>query len=333
MPAKQPKMTFSALAKEVGTTTSVVSRVMKNTSTTIAISKETKRKILDLAWEQGFRTNNNIGFMTPSEIISVDSIYYPVMTGVMERCSELNYGVFNSTFDDKEPEQIPQFLLERNVSGMIFLTRIPVFLNEFLIAEKIPYVVTNPIFSEMENDSVTFSDYETMNNLLDHLNAMGYRKYVYVSYDAGSNYSNNVLECFHDFIDAKAYEGKIMLPNSSEDTDASMEKIICDLKSEMEKANDETVFITPTRLFTIKILEVAASQGKVYPSHFGFVGNNLLADYSIPKLTTVFYPFYELGKAAVNMIGDKWKHKTFSTKTAVIKGKIIKNQSTNRRLG
>lgn len=319
------KITFSSLAKEIGVTTSVVSRVLKNTSTTIAIGQNTKRKILDIAWERGYRLNNNIGFMATTKNMSVDLHYYPVTTGILERCATLNLGIFSSSFDD-DNAMIPEFLLKREVSGMIFLGKIPSNIETYLYAEKIPYVVINPYsITQMEKDCVLFNDYETMTNLLEYLNGNGYKEYICISYDDDTNYSKKIAESFKNFLNASSHKGALLLSKSSGETE-----LFDRIKDLINSASSDTVFIALSRLFTMKILEYIAIQDKKIPDDLGIVGNNLLADYYIPKLTTVFYPFYESGVVAVDAIIEKWENKVFSVKPKTVRGKLIKNTSTKR---
>ena len=317
------KITFSSIAREIGVTPSVVSRVMRNTSTTITIGKETKRRILDLAWSRGFQLNRNVGLIAPDKK-DIGLIYHPAATGVLERCAELGFGIFNALYgEDGASTAIPEFLLKRKVGGVISFDLLPEKMLEYLDDEMIPYVVMNPRKYITDEDSILFSDYETMKELLSHLKGKGYRRYVYVSYDDKTHYSKMVKQSLEDFLKTEPFEGQILLTETKNEP-----KTIATLEGLVESSSSETVFITPTRLFTIKILEFFAMQGKHAPKDAGIVGSNLIADHYIPKLTTVNYPFYEMGMLAVDMLGEKWEKRIFKMPNRCICGRISINEST-----
>lgn len=322
--AKRTSITFSSLAREIGVTTSVVSRVLNNNSTTISIGAEMKRRILEAAWEKGLILNSNIGLMVPESVSKADFLYYPTLSGIIQHCIMFEYGLLNSSFGDCENNpEIPDFLLKRKVSGMLFLDSLPANIRDFLIDEKIPYVVMNPSSGPMEKDCVLFNDYEAMTELLEYLRKKGYDEYIYVSLASSTAYSQNVQSSFNDFISANKFKGSVILSNAGKEQDSFTE-----LNCKIRKARKNTVFITPSRLFTIKLLALFESYGKSVPDGVGLVGSNLLADYYIPKLTTVQYPFLEMGAIAVEMLREKLAARQFNVDSETIKVKIIKNQST-----
>lgn len=319
---KSIKHSFSSLAREIGVTTPVVSSILRNTSATTFASSATKQRILEAAWSKGFRLNSNIGIVVPAEIKANEVLYYPGFAGMMERCAELGMGVFNASFSGDTPA-IPDFILKREISGVIFWGRAPQNMKSLLITEKIPFIILNPFNEQLENDAVYFSDYETMTSLLEYLLTKGYKEYIYVSHGAAMTYIKEVTESFNDFIKAESLKGTVLLspPEGSE-------KLIAQVSSMIEHGNSKTVFITPARMFTIKILELFAAHGKTIPADAGVVGSNALADFCIPKMTTVVYPFYEMGVAAVDMMQEKWNKRQFHLSAKKIQGIIIKNEST-----
>lgn len=318
------KITFSSIAREVGVTTCVVSRVLKNNSTTISIGAGTKKKILDSAWEKGLVLNSNIGLMIPDTVAQADFIYYPVMSGVMQQCMKADYGILNDIFDSTASSvKIPDFLTKRKVSGMLFVDSIPGNIKDMLLEEKIPYVIINPSSDVTEKDCVMFDDHEAMTELLEYLKSKGYKDYVYVSLSSTTAYSRNVISSFKEFTTKNKFENTIILSNPSEE-----EKVFDMLNKRISNAGRNTVFITPSRLFTIKILALCETNSKSAPADIGIVGSSLLAEYWIPKLTTVQYPFFEMGVHAVEMLKKKQTNRQYSMGSEFIGYKIIKNGST-----
>jgi DNA-binding LacI/PurR family transcriptional regulator len=283
-----------------------------------------KRRILEAAWEKGLILNSNIGLMVPESVSEADFLYYPALSGIIQHCMMFEYGLLNSSFgDDASNPDIPDFLLKRKVSGMLFLDRMPANIRDFLIDEKIPYVLMNPSSGPMEKDCVLFNDYDAMTELLEYLRQKGYDEYVYVSIASSTAYSQNVLKSFKDFIKMNSFKSSIILAKPAEEQNTFDE-----LNRKIRKAQKSTVFITPSRLFTIKLLALFEANGKSAPDNIGIVGSNLLADYYIPRLTTVHYPFLEMGGIAVEMLREKLAARQFNVDSETVNVKIIKNQST-----
>ena len=321
---KRDRVTFSSIAKEIGVTTSVVSRVMNNNSSTISIGKTTKRRVLDAAWEKGFFLNRNIGLMVPERVSKADFIYYPSLAGIIHESMKLDYGILNLSYDDSKPfTEIPDFLSKRKVSGMLFLDTVPESVRGHLVDEKIPYVVMNPSSGSTENDSIVFNDYDAMTELLEYLEKKGYEDYVYISYDSSTTYSGNVIRSFNDFSGSGTITKTVILSTPSKEESALQE-----LSKRIRNAGRNTVFITPARLFTIKLMALLEANGKYCPDDVGIVGSSLLAEYCIPRLTTVEYPFFEMGSLAVEMLRQKQVSRQYNLDSIVVKAKIIMNQST-----
>ena len=316
------KITFTSIARELGVTTSVVSRVMKNNSTTISIGRETKKKILTMAWERGLQLNRNIGLIASGRD-EISTFYPPAAAGILERCGELGFGIFSGHYKEESNAEIPEFLLKRSIGGIISFDNIPKKIKAFLAEENIPCVVMNPSINPLSEDCILFNDYENMMELLLYLSEKRYKSYIYISSDSRIHYSQMVMKSFSDFLKKGSFEGQILTSTPSRELEilALLEKLV-------RNSTSDTVFITPARFFTMKILEFFSKHGKRLPKDGGVVGCSLLADYYIPKLTTIYYPFYEMGVTAVDMLKDKWKTRQFNIKSRIILGRLIKNEST-----
>lgn len=318
------KTTISSIAREAGVTPSVVSRLFKNTSKTVTIGAETKKRILKIAWDKSFRPNDNIGLLTPSELKKDGAYYYPMATGFMEECAKSGLGIFNGTFDESSDE-IPELLLKRQVSAAAFLHYIPETIMDFLNNEKIPFVIMNPTEFERESDSVMFNDYDAMKELLEHLRTQRFRKFVLATFDISTYYAKNIVNCFKDFLCENNYQG-LLLSTSHWSIDEINEKI----NDHVRAATGETALITSSRLFTMKFLEATISHNKSFPKDLGIAGSSMIGDFYIPNLTNIRYPFYEMGASATQMIMEKWKTRNFNMDSATIRVIVVKNESTKR---
>lgn len=318
------KITLKSIADEVGVTPSVVSRVMRNNSSTIAIGQQTKQKILDLAIEKGIRLNNNIAVFIPGFHPSNESYFYSFLAGVMLQANKYNFGVFcekNNSSDQKSDSSIPDFLLKKEVNAGIFFNNIPNTFKDYFESERIPFVIANPVQEVPGENSVVFDDYGTMQKLLKHLEKQDYRSYYMISYAPESSYVRSRIACFNEFIRDASYTGRVITSESD---------ALTEIPSLVKSSTPETVFIADARLYTMKILEHIALCGKKLPEDIGLVGSPLLADFYRPKLTTVTNPNFEMGAACIDMVSNIWDKKNQPCNNVIIKGELIINGSTMR---
>lgn len=314
-------ITFTSLAQELGVTPSVVSRVMKNNSTTISIGKTTKKKILEMAWERGLQLSQSIGIIAPA-LEEINTFFYPAAAGLLDRCAQLGFGIFSARLS-LENSDIPDFLLNRKIAGVVSLDNLPEHIRNFLIEEHIPIVVMNPSAGNVENDAILFNDYQNMAALLSYLKQRGYTRYIYISYDNKTHYALTVMKSLSDFLSKESFDSELLLSKDDDEAELmpALEKLI-------KNSDARTVFITPGRFFTIKILEFFSKYGKTAPKNGGIAGSNMLADYYKPKLTTIHYPFYKMGIAAIDMMKKKWDSRNFNLKSTTISATLFKNEST-----
>lgn len=314
------KLSFSAIARELNLSTAVVSNVLRNTSTTTLASNTTKQRILAAIWEKGLRLSDNIGVIVTREVRKHEALFYPGFAGITERCARLGFST--TLLVNTAEDEISATLRLNNFCGVIFWNEASPKLLKVVAGEKIPFVFLNPQQKYAEADSILFDDYDLMYRLLLYLHEKSYRRYIFLS-GKSSFYVEEQRRGFRDFLKTKKVTG-ILLENFNDNQAV--------LKEEAANSNEETVFITFFRYETIKILELFFSYSKSFPEDGGLVASNLLADFYMPRLTTIMNPYYESGSRAVDMIVEKWNTGIFNLGSHVVmKGKIIKNQSTGEK--
>lgn len=315
------KESFSSIARELGVSIAVVSNVIRNTSSTTLASVATRQKILRVAWEKGVRPNNNIGVVVPADVHQNESIFFPGFAGISACCTKLGFGVFHTCAEDT----IPEFIANRNVSGVIFWNVVPEPLREFVESEMIPYLVMNPLDINGDYDFISNDDYVTMLELLYYLHEKDYRNFFLVHPNDKSVYSIRLKNAFNEFLNRTSTNGGLVLFNDQE----SNNQLIDNLERVISSSNRDTVLIAISRYHTVKVLEHLSALGKQIPNNLGFVGANTIARHYSPRLTSISSPFYEIGVAAVEMIAKKWKNRQLRLgERKWIKGRIIKTLST-----
>ncbi|OQA85000.1 MAG: HTH-type transcriptional repressor CytR [Lentisphaerae bacterium ADurb.Bin242] len=322
------KYSYASIARELGVSKALVSSVLRNTSVTTGSSKKTKRQILELAWNNGLRLNSNIGIVIPREVAQNQILYYHGLVGVIEKCSAFGYNLTSMIVD--EHSALPEPLRNHEVSALLFWNDLPEEFAHFAAGEKMPFVLLNPQGKHPECDAVSFSDYGTMFKLLRHLYENGYRKFHYLLENNEMSFNCKTSKAFRNFSKQYQIAASILSPEGND-----REAILPQLEKLAEKSDGRTAFITFTRFYTIKILEMLSRAGKRIPDDAGVVGSHLLSEFYNPSLTTIEYPFYEMGAAGVEMLHEKWDARQYVLgREKIIEGRILKKDSTvstNRR--
>jgi len=317
----EKKVTLKTIADDVGVSISVVSRVLNNKKKIVPITPQTKKRILESAIKHDLRINNNIGIFIPETIMDSDFIHYPFVAGVFSQAHEYDYGVFCTAFNDDITEaDIPEFLEDRKVSGVIFIGKISPVIASFLENNMIPYVLADISGKPETKNCISIDYYGTTLALLNHLKENGYREYIFVNNieDVPSAFEQIEFNCFKQFLDENSFEGDILYYQNGLDDYLQV------ISQKIKDSTQETVFITESRLFTIEILKLFSLQEKTVFRDVGLVGSNLLSEYTIPKLMSVKYDFNKIGEKSVIMMREILENKHKPIRKEIIIGKVIK---------
>jgi DNA-binding LacI/PurR family transcriptional regulator len=165
-----------------------------------------------------------------------------------------------------------------------------------------------------------------MKELLDHLSSQKYTNFIMLSSlkKPLPNYFTQEMECFKDFLNDNGFKGNILLEKDDK------AKLLKEIDKEVKDAASETVFIADSRYLTIKLLELFYAHGKNMPNDAGMVGNNLIANFTEPKLTTRKISFYDLGGATVDMMNKLWSNNNKPMGNWELDSQIIINDSTRK---
>lgn len=325
MDNNKSKITLKEIADKAGASISVVSRTLRNKPTSVLISEETKSKILETAIEMGWRRNSNIGVVAPDNVIKSDSYFLPCLAGIFHEANKFGNGIFIGEFSSASTDdkiEIPDFIYKKEISGVALMHSIPQKLKEYLDAEKIPFLVLNPMNPQSEN-CIILNDYGLFMDLLLHLKEQGYKRYYYISFDANSNYTRETIKAFDDFLATNKFLGKIMLSDEK-----SFSGILRETSEFVKNSTPDTVFISDARFWTVKLLEFFTLHGKAFSGNAGIVGHQSIAEVYYPQLTSIKQPLFDMGKLAIEMINKLWENKKLSMDAVTMKGALNIREST-----
>lgn len=311
MSTTKKKITCASLARELGISEALFSKVLRNTSKTTLVAAKTKQRILKAVWDSGIELNRNIGILLPREVYSAETLYYPMFAGLATRCAENGYGLFSAIQEDG----IPDFLEKRNICGLVFWNEVPQNLLEYAEEEFLPYLALNPQH-DFSGDAVVFNDYEHMYELLEYLQSKGYRNYIISHMFDNSEHGRILMAALHAFLQKEQLNGIIYRDFS-------------ELSQLVRESGEDTVFLQFSRLDTVKVLEYFTLWGKRIPEDGGVVGHGTIGEYYQTPLTSLKYPYFESGKAATDLLLRKLNERKYQLHVReTVQGIIIKYSST-----
>lgn len=316
----EKKVTLKTIADDVGVSISVVSRVLNNKKKKVPITPDTKRRILKSAINHNLRTNSNIGIFIPDRLMDYDLVHYPFVAGVFSQAHEYDYGIFCTAFSDNMTvEDIPAYLENRKVSGVIFLNAIPPVIADFLKDNLIPYVLADIGGKPTPTNCISIDYYSTTLALLNLLKERGYLEYIFVSNTTGTLpvFEQIEFNCFRKFLDDNMFKGEILCYNKELDDYLEI------ISKKVKKMTSKTIFITESKLFTIEIMKLFAVHNKTIPEHGGLAGSSLLSKSTVPNLFSIKYDFNKIGEQSVSMIYRILTNKHHPEEKVMTAGEIL----------
>lgn len=296
-------VTLNEIAKRAGVAKSTVSRFLNNGP----VSDETREKIQKIIDETGYVPNqfaqslkaqrsNMIGVILPRfDSPSTNQ----VLRGIDELAYEQDYQLVltNSNLDSQREKENLALLERQKVSGIIWIASL---FDETLVQQikqlKVPILV---IGQQIEGvPCLVHQDYQAGVKIAEHALSLGHRDLLYVGVTEDDN-AVGVLRR-DGFVETVHQAGATV---SLLETDFSR-KLAYEQALTYLPDVKATYIAAATDQIAIGIANAAQDLKLKIPEDFslsGFGGYSE-SDYAYPRITTVDYPFYELGKKALELL-------------------------------
>lgn len=311
MPKKQ--ITLADLAKSLGISTATVSRALKNYPD---ISKETKRRVLELAKEMNYRPNsmaaglrkresNIIGVIVPS---IVNHFFSSVIKGIMEVAYQQNFRVMlcqSNESHDKEVADANALFGSRVDGVMISLAHETQSIEHLKIFQDagVPLVFFDKTPEGMPNISrVVVDDYQGAFQAVDHLIRKGHHRIAHFRGPLEASTSRNRLKGYKDALKSHdiPFDENLIYPCK----DISLEEGKKFAISLHKNHPDCTALFTITDLVAIGAMLAFRELGIHVPNQMAICGfsNNPMASIIQPSLSSVSQPSLEMGRKAAHLL-------------------------------
>jgi LacI family transcriptional regulator len=333
------KITIKTIAKELGVSTSTVSKALKDSH---EISKETKDKIQAYADLYNYKPNNLalqlrnqktkvLGVILPK---IVHHFFSTVIMGIEEGANKKGYNImvcFSNESYQKEVETL-KVLSNGSVDGLIVSIANETLENkEFkhfvdLVTEEIPLVLFDRVVDEILCDKVVVNDVGAGYKATKHLLNNGHKKIALITTPNHVNVGA---------LRRQGYEKALIEEYIKTDKNLIVEiDEKKDIKKQIEKVfnQDINAVFAVNEIYAANAMRIAKERGLKIPEDFSVIGftDGLISEYSSPSITTIAQHGFTMGKQAVELLIERIENEQeiFKPKKIVISSDLKLREST-----
>lgn len=338
------EITIYDIAEYLHISATTVSRGLKDNP---AISKLTRRKIADAAHRLGYRSNSFASSLrskttqTLGVIVPRISSYFmaAALAGMEDAASRQGYTLIinHSNESMEKEEQNARTMFNKRVDGLLISVAYDTSNTNHLqpfFDRNIPIVFFDRTFPHKESMSIEIDNFQAGYEVTKHLLDQGFRKIAHLTgnllrnvyADRLEGYKKALQEYRIPFDKQRLYIG----PLSHEAGIQLAEKMIAMKNRERPDAvfaaNDTSAVYCMLRL---------KEAGFRIPADIGFAGfnNDPVSEVVSPKLTTIHYPGYQVGEAAVNQMISHLKGHSVLTATPriILRSELLIRNSSQKK--
>ena len=338
--------TIEDVAKKSGLSVSTVSLVLNNKPN---VSNETRHKVQRAISDLKFhprrsarglasRESGNIGFLLTEDHFSKSEPFYTnIFLGTEFEARDHNYYVLLTTVGStlKNEKQIPRFLLEHNVDGVIVAGKIGSSWLDEIVERGLPVVLVDFESSRHDLSSVAMDNQSGARLAVRHLHKLGHMRIGFIGGDIkhpsiAARFAGFVQECEALKIDHRTEWVSISERGTNKENGIEATKKIClhrdRLPSAIFAANDA---------MALGCIQQLKSLNLRVPQDVAVVGfDNIEAGLHIdPKLTTVNVRKEELGAIAVRRLVEMMKSDSPAVTRTLMPVELIVRESCGTKNG
>lgn len=333
------KITIKTIAKELGVSTSTVSKALRDSH---EISSETKKKIQAYANLYNYKPNNLalqlrnqktkvIGVILPK---IVHHFFSTVIMGIEEGANKKGYNImvcFSNESYKKEVETL-KVLSNGSVDGLIVSISNETLENKDykhfvdLVSEEIPLVLFDRVVDEILCDKVVVDDVGAGYKATTHLIENGRKKIALLTTPSHVNVGTLRRQGYE-----KALIDAYIRPNKNLIVEIDEKK---DIKSQIQKVFKEGIdaVFAVNEIYAANAMRIAKEKGLNIPSEISIIGftDGLISEYSSPSITTIAQHGFTMGIQTVELLIERIENETevYKPKKIVISSDLKIREST-----
>ena len=338
---EKARITIKDVAKRASVSIATVSLVINNNS---RISKTTRTKVLNAIKVLNYypsksaqslvnKKTGNLGFiLTDDHFLRTEPFYTRIFLGTEFEAGRNEYYVLLATVktDYNEGAQIPRFVLEGSVDGIIIAGKIPSGLLSELLKFKIPLVCVDFYRNGIDYPVVLIDNIQGGMLATEHLLKLNHKNIAFLGGDINHPSIADRLIGYKSALqkaDIKINENIIITnspyPNRQNGYDSA--RLLVEIN------NDVTAIFACNDAMAIGAMQYFKDNNIYVPKDISLVGfddveANLLLD---PNLTTIRVPKIDLGVEAVKYLIEIINNKITSSKKIIVPVELIIRNSTS----
>lgn len=321
------------VADAAGVSTATVSRVLANKP---HVSAKVQKKVMDVVQTMGYRPNRvarNLRAMQSSIIaLIVSDIQNPFFQLVSRAVEDAAYAQGYSVMlcnNDENPDKEKMYLnlvQDEKVAGIIFSpTRRTADNFKSIEQFNIPMVVIDRRVSNFDVDNIMIDNVESAQTIVSHLFEHGRRR-IGAVFGVGSTTGR------------ERYEGYVRaLKDHGLEPQSDLAKYVHAREGDGYTAVSKILQLNPPpdAIFTSNGLLAAGALRAIHDSKrvipdeivFASIDDTPWSRLVVPAITVIEQPTYEIGQLATELLLNRLKDPTRSTRSITLKGKLILRQS------
>ncbi len=335
-------ITIKDVAKAANVSIATVSLVMHNHR---RISKETKVKVLEIIEQMNYRPSRsarglvsrrtgNIGFiLTNDHFLRTEPFYTHIFIGTEIEARENDFYVLLNTInsDFNERDQLPRFILDRNIDGVIIAGKVPQLLMEKLSHYNFPVVYIDFIPANKNYSTVLVDNVMGGRLATNHLIDLGHKNIAFIGGDIGHPSISDRLTGYMKAIESANLPISPDLIETSENYPARTNGYNAARKLLSVNKNITAIFACNDAM-ALGVIQYLKDQGKRVPQDVSVMGfDDVVSESSVdPPLCTVRVPTMEMGMEAMKLISTLLKEYEFYPKKIMMPVELVVRQSTQK---
>lgn len=312
------KITIKTIAKELGVSTSTVSKALSDSH---EISVETKERIRAYAKFYNYKPNN-LALQLRSQKTKVIGVIIPkivhhffstVIKGIENTVTERGYNVmicFSNNLYKREVENL-EVLTSGSVDGLLVSLSKETMENhqslhfQNLIDNEIPLVMFDRVDESIQCDKVIVDDKSAGYKATNHLIEIGCRKVALLTTPQHITVGTLRREGYESALRENGLPVNLKLIKEINEDHNIYEQIL-----ELFEEEVDGIFAV-NEIYAAIAIRIAKEKGLHVPNDVSVIGftDGLISEYSSPSITTVVQHGYTMGKQAAELLLDRLENK------------------------
>lgn len=317
------KPTIRDVAKKAGMSLSTVSLVINDKDN---VSKETRRRVNEIISELGYhpqrsarglasQSSGNIGFiLTDDHFSHAEPFYTRIFLGAEFEARKHNYYILLTTVAQtiKATKDLPRFLLEHNVDGVVIAGKISASWIDFIAERNIPLLLIDYDLPRYNLSSVGIDNRTGAKLAVEHLRRGGHSKIGFIAGDIHHPSINQRYTAYQETLHGMGIEPSSTWVDIAEPNTRMVDGYEAGKKIFSQNSDRPTAIFAANDAMALGCMKYLKETGLKIPNNVAIVGfDNIEAGLPVePRLTTVNVHREEMGCVAIRRMAEMIKDKT-----------------------